>query len=467
MNKQEKELKKEAEKIALEEFNQEKEEHLFSTRYNERKALFLNNMEQKNSKKITWTTQRIVLAAAIALFAIPSSVYAATKLYQWYVTKNNYQVSLSLNSEQTDKNKKYYQLALDYLPKGMTGSSESNKYSYQNNLDKGGLTFQLWKINKKADFDVLFTEDYQEETYNGHPALLVNMTKTIDNTERDFNRRAYLLFEKEGYVLETFIGSNVPNEEISKILTQVSLKESDKAKATPTTNFDDYQQRIAQEKEPEPQKQATLAVNSPTIHKIGETVTVKPYDNEMVKLTIDNVDLLSSTKSLNQNNFSDYFIDYLNEEKMINQQHDLLPFKQKKIKTGDGKETVDQVLHEKTVQPKFVYLTATIENINNKPLADLYLQDTPKLLVQDGKQFVETNINTNKSAFSGEVDYLDNHGEGKSFYRLPTLAAKEKRTLHFGFFIDDYQAEQMFLPIFNYGNEDLDSDKLTLIDIRP
>lgn len=467
MTKIDNELKAEAEKIALEEFDQPKKDHEFSTHYKERKHTFLNAMASSKNKKRRWTPQRILLAAAIALFAIPSSVYAATKLYQWYVTKEGYQVSLSLNRDQTGTNQKYYQLKLGYLPTEMTGNSESNKYSYQNNRDQGGLSFLLWKINKKADFDALFTDNYQETTYNGHKALVVKKTKTIDNEEQDFNRITYLLFEKEGYVLQTYIGKDVPNDELDKILSQVTLKETEKDQATRTMNFDDYKKRLTEEKEPELQEQDKLASNSSTIHQVGETVTVNLWENEKIKFTIDQVEFFDTIQDFDKNNFNDYPLESFTKEKIINQDNHLVPFKQKKLKLGDGKTNIDQVLNEKLVQPRFVYLTATIENTENTPLKEIYIQDSPKLLKKEGKHFIDATIDTNKSAFSGQVDYLDNHGEGKKFFRLPTLAAKEKRVIHYGFFIDDYQANQMFLPLFNYGNEDLDSNKLTLIDIRP
>ena len=71
------------------------------------------------------------------------------------------------------------------------------------------------------------------------------------------------------------------------------------------------------------------------------------------------------------------------------------------------------------------------------------------------------------TSHSGEVDYLDSHGEGKSYYRMPEFAAQEKREFHFGYFVDETQLDQLFLPIFNYsGIDNLNQKDLIWFDLR-
>ena len=78
------------------------------------------------------------------------------------------------------------------------------------------------------------------------------------------------------------------------------------------------------------------------------------------------------------------------------------------------------------------------------------------------------------------MDYLDSHGEGDSYYQLPTIQPNEKRTIHVGYFVDEDQLDKMFLNVFYYGGssqvenndgsfsevEDLGASDRWWIDIR-
>ncbi|AQP54003.1 hypothetical protein CBF34_10940 [Vagococcus penaei] len=459
-----KKLKQAAEKMALNDFDQASETHEFSDNYYQRKKAFLNTMDNKKNIAFIWTTKRIVITLIIVLFIIPSTTYAISKLYNWYVEKNQYQVSLAFDSNQTYTHETLYKLHLNYLPKNMVSDPDALKYSHQDNLNKGGLTFVLWKINQKADFNVLFSESYKETIYGGHKALLVKKTPSVTNREVPFNRRVFLLFEKEGYILEAYVGQDMPNEDLTAILSNITLKRTTKDNATIYNDFDDYQKQIKKSDRHTP-KSKKLPLSRATIQHIGEPVIITPLDGK-VQFTVEKVQVFDSIQTLNLNNFNLSSLEQLQENKLLDEQQRLLPFKQKIIKAGDGKNSLDQVIQEKTVKPIFIYLTASIKNMENHPLKELHLQDAPILLQQNGQSLVDASLNLETTALSGEVDYLDNHGTERHFYQLPTLKAKEKRLIHFGFFIDDYQLSQLYLPVFNYSANELDSPDLKLIDIR-
>lgn len=468
--KKQNEIEKElAEKIATEEFNKEHAEHVFSDKYQSRKNNFLSTIEKNKKKKFNWTPKRIIAAAAIALIAIPTTVFAANEIYQWYVTQQQYKLTLSVKGNKENDESKYYKLDLGYLPENIE-EFEENKYSYKDNLGQGGFSFVLWKVKKQADFVELNTKDYEEVTYGNNKGFLLNKAGFNINAEGGFSRVVYLMFEKEGYVVETYVGNDVSDKDLEQVFSDLSLKETTEDQASFALDYEEYKKDFEDEPRDDGLADSKLSVDSKNIHKVGDTVTTKSTQDMKFNYTINKVEILDSIKDLDYNNFNDSSIETLQEKDILSEDFSIQTYTQKLIERGNGSTTIDRVIDEKEVTPRFVYLTATIENTSDSDIEDIYFQNSPQLLIKDGGNWVhEDNFNENKdfSAHSLEVDYLDNHGEGKSYYKLPTIQAKEKRVIHFGFFMDEDQIDKMFLPVFNYSNqEDLDNTSAQWIDIR-
>lgn len=458
-NKIEKEI---AKKIALEEFNKEQDHHEFSPDYEKKKIKFLSSINKK--KRFSWTKQKIIIAAIALIIIIPTTVFAANELYQWYITQKEYKLTLSVNGPDS-KNSPYYELKLGYLPDNMKESDRSNKYSYADNPDKGGFSFVLWKVNNQADFVSLNTHNYKEVTYGNNKGLLVNKEGFNLTQEDGFSRVVYLLFEKEGYVIEAYIGNDVPDKDLEKVLSNLSLKETTKENATFAIDYEEYKKDLKNEPENDGLADSKLLTSSPNIFNIGESISVNSF-----YFTVDSVDILNHIKDLDVSNFNDFAIERMKEKQIISKDLMLQSYTQKLIKLGNGETSVDKIIDEKTKTPKFVYITGTLKNPTNSKIDNIYLQNSPQLLQKDGKYFVHADSPEeipDFSSYSGEVDYLDNHGEDKSFYKLPALNPKEVRIIHFGYFMDEDQLDKMLLPIFNYNNpEDLNDEDSKWVDIR-
>lgn len=77
---------------------------------------------------------------------------------------------------------------------------------------------------------------------------------------------------------------------------------------------------------------------------------------------------MDNIKLLDKNNFNSNSYEQLKDKQLIANDGELLPFNQKIIKKGDGIQTLDEVVGERKVKTKFVYLIATIENKSKKIL---------------------------------------------------------------------------------------------------
>ena len=180
--------------------------------------------------------------------------------------------------------------------------------------------------------------------------------------------------------------------------------------------------------------------------------------------------VLNNIKEFDAANFQESGMEQMKEKQLLSEDLVLQPYTQQLIKGGNGETTIDEIVGEKTVTPKFVYVTATIDNKGSSEISDIYMQNSPQIVKTKGNYFVPNRIvgeGVDFESYSGEVDYLDSHGEGTGYYRMPTIKGKEKRVIHFGYFIDDDQLDKMLLPVFNYSNpEDLSDSEAKWIDIR-
>lgn len=470
------ELKKIAEKIAMADFEKTTEDHQFSSDYQVKKAELLEQLTQESPSPKRWKKQ-LAIAGAVLLIAIPTTVFAGTKLYEIFVKKEQYEVNLSIKGSNNQGNKKHYFLDLGYLPSEMVGNEDSTKYSYKDNYAKGGLSFRLWKINKEAEFSKLNTGDYQEVTYGDNQGII---TKSVDNgRELAFDRQVYVMFEKEGYLLQAYVGNDVSETELTKIMANIKLTETTKAKATFFLDYDQYEKEFAEEPQNTNNKVLGIKEDSSNLVKVGQSVS--PLRGSFT-YQVDKVEVLDSLASLDQSNLSDFALERMVEDQMMTAEGELLAYTQKTYSIGDGKTTIDQEIASNVVKPKFVYLTTTLTNITDQPIEDLYYQHPIQLLVKKSQEWTyeERETYEEPSALSTEVDYLDSHGEGDSYYQLPTIQPNEKRTIHVGYFVDEDQLDKMFLNVFYYGGssqvenndgsfsevEDLGASDRWWIDIR-
>lgn len=315
--------------------------------------------------------------------------------------------------------------------------------------------------------------DYQEVSYGKNKVLMINNVNPI--TKNSFSRHAYLLFEEEGYMLESYIGDDVPEVDLEKVLANISLEATTKELASSFVDYDQYQIDSKEGPDPSEYKVVGLAKNSKQLAKIGESIRPSPIGEEKGELefTVKKVEVRESIENLNPMNLDDFSLELLKEDKMIDETGRLLPYERTRYSIGNGKTTVDEVIEKQKVEPKFVYLTVIIENKSDRALENIYFQNNVDVLVdkEDKWMYESEEYQNSPSAYRSEPAYLDSHGEGKSFYKMSKIEPQEKRTVQVGYFVDEDQLSNMFLSVFYMGGydgkiDDLGASDRWWVDIR-
>ncbi|MDR4986291.1 anti-sigma factor [Bacillus cereus] len=462
-----------AEKIALDDFDKLEEQHEFSHTYTRKKKLFLEEMKLKDGQpQKKRKRHRMLIAAACLLIGMPTTVFGAVKVYNMIVQKQNYEVNVSVTNKDSKKSDQWYKLKVGKLPENMEAIDDSAmKYSFKDNDAKGGFSFALWRIGENADFQTLYSKSYEEKEINGRKAVIVH--KETGNNNVMFDRKVLLFFEKEGIMLESFIGSDVNEEQMMDVLGNISLEPTSKEKASYIADYDEN--RFSKADGPKKTSIIPLKKDSKQLFSVGQKVPVtieQITDNSKLEYVIEKVEVFDSIKDFKQENFYELGLGILSKNKALDQTGKLIPYRRDKYKVGNGKDSIDKLVESKLVNPKFVYLTTTVKNIGTKSTEEIYMHPSVKLLESEGNawKYAKEDGIAEKNIMTGEVDYLEPHGDGKSFYNIGSIRPGQVMKVNLGYFVDEDKLDSLFLDAFHYrgfsGTENMNAEYRWWIDIR-
>lgn len=118
-------------------------------------------------------------------------------------------------------------------------------------------------------------------------------------------------------------------------------------------------------------------------------------------------------------------------------------------------------------------MTTTIKNKEDNATEDIYMHPSLQVLKFEngGWIYAQTAGLLEETAMTTEVDYLEPHGEGKSFYNIGSILPNQTKEIKIGFFVDKDKLDSIFLDAFNYSgssgeSEDLNRENRWWVDLR-
>ncbi|GAM15726.1 DUF4367 domain-containing protein [Mesobacillus selenatarsenatis] len=425
--------------------------------------------QQVNRKR-----NRILIAAACLFIGIPTTAFGAVKVYDMIVQKQNYEVNISVANKIFGKKDSWYKMNIGYLPENMEANdSFAMKYSFKDNYANGGFSFILWRLGKNSDFQTLYANGYEEKEINGRKAVIVNKDNGNDNLS--FNRQVFLLFEKEGIMLESYIGADVSDEQMMKVIENISLEPTSEKSASYTLDYDGG--HLNKGDKPTESRVIPLEKDSKQLFKVGQTVPVTMEQGVTgtegrLEFVIEKVDVFDAIEDLKQENFNEIGLNILSENKAINETKKLLPYKRDVYKVGNGRDSIDELIESELVNPKFVYLTTTVKNTSKQATEEIYMHPSLQVLrfKNNAWNYAGKTGTHEESIMTGEVDYLEPHGSGKGFYNIGIIQPGETKKINLGYFVDEDKLDSIFLDAFHYSGfgktENMNAKDRWWIDLR-
>lgn len=340
--------------ITLDEFDKLEENHEFSGRYNRKKEALLGAVRkrERNAGKLYY---RVAVAAVLAMVLIPTTAFAATKLYNVNVENNGFEATIKVekNTEISKKEaEKVYapvKVEFTYLPKGSELDTNSGKYHVSTDEGEARCAHavtpaELYKLDQdESKIFVPFTVNRWEYSTEDRKVIVFQKDDTFE-----FNKEVYVLFEDYGYIKKMYLGYGIEDEEVKKIAEGVKLTETTKENATTAYSMETLMQ---EQRMKGTYKTIEFAKQKNTWHEIGEEV--EAYGGYHYKVT--DVQVMDDLSQVDKKYFSDWGLEKL--EKYADENGVFVPYERRKLIRGDGINTLNKYAEPEMMRKKLVYLT--------------------------------------------------------------------------------------------------------------
>lgn len=441
------------------------------------------------------------MAAAIfaAALALGTTVYAGTKLYRMYTEQvGTYAVKTVVPddiSESADSESTAYKNAAvkaGYLPEGMVESDDGYQFYYEDQPWVGGISIVMFDMDSEDDFEVLDTDILERETISvsGHEAVFLTR-RTPDGDGDSFNRILYISYPEADLMVKVYAAQNVSREETLKFAEGLELVElgDDMEVRHSTWSWSDY---IVSESETEyyEQKLSASKEEMKNTHTVGETFSLKKapaFDEngvftgqDTVAAEVESVQVFDDIGLL-EPEYLEYSWKNWEFNSNVDSEGRLLPNKISYIRSGDGVDTIDEILKTETVEQKLIYVTVNYTNTGDSVLPNLCYSGHLLKIQELEKEFViydrakqGENGGWDRTSGTGYgsfgicmyYDVRDEESNGGNY--ITNLQPGETAVVHMGFLVNADELDYLYLDLAQ-GSELAFSDislNVGYVDIR-
>lgn len=220
-------------KIVEDAFSTEAEIHVFSDRYKQRKERLMKKNTNRNYKKPVFSKKSIfaMVAAAAVVVAVPTSVYAGSRIYNAYMTEPaKYQRDITIDVGE-NPSMEIKALNVGWVPEDMkmhSGAEHTSLMKYGADTDDmRGISVFFWKIpTGDSVFHESITNAVNTNSYtdvNGNDVVVIAHSQ--ESQER--HDEAWVAFKDTPYAAQVYIMGDVSDEERDKVLQNLSLESWD------------------------------------------------------------------------------------------------------------------------------------------------------------------------------------------------------------------------------------------------
>jgi len=350
-------------KIVEDAFSTEAEIHVFSDRYKQRKERLMKKNTNRNYKKPVFSKKSIfaMVAAAAVVVAVPTSVYAGSRIYNAYMTEPaKYQRDITIDVGE-NPSMEIKALNVGWVPEDMkmhSGAEHTSLMKYGADTDDmRGISVFFWKIpTGDSVFHESITNAVNTNSYtdaNGNEVIVIAHSQ--ESQER--HDEAWVAFKDTPYAAQVYIMGDVSDEERDKILQNLSLESWDTEVAMDWSENQESEEtaeyyEVVTKIDPASIKLANIGKPIKTVEEGLEKGTYS------VEATINDIRIQNNFDGITTdsfNNSADYS-EYTNPDGTVKDN----------IRTwyrrGDGVNTLDEKDYEETLAQSVVVVDVTYKN---------------------------------------------------------------------------------------------------------
>lgn len=442
--------------------------------------------EHPRFKRGTKAAGRTIAASVAAVMLLGTTVFAGVRAYRLrQEPAGTHGVEVKITNEgdkaETPLEIPDVKMEVGYLPEGMV-QTEEGKYSYEEDLYKGGISLLLYKMDTGDEkFEVVHDDISLSEnfTVNGYEGVYLESPNLYED-DISFNQRIYVAYTDVHYVLEMYAASDVAKEEAVKIAEGIKLipaGDGEGAANVSACNWSEYQEAAAANEQYDAsdlETESTVAEEKmANTHAVGERF---PSGQEGLTLKVTDVQVADDISLLNP---------ALVDEELKNETDEngnLLPADIQYIKEGDA-DSLSEVVRSRQVPQKLVYVTVEYANEGEEELSDvLFMGTLERITKKDGQMHMSMGYsyeepkegdawsiacNRGLSAYQ-EMYYYDVFGGERNNNYIDSILPGETKTVHMGWIVTEEELGFLYLNLDTYGGMEFSESSLALgyVDIR-
>lgn len=439
-----------------------------------------NVIPMKKRNKYKWSMGRVAAAAVVCVLATSSVAYAGVNLYHMYLEKQGtYSIEAGIQAGEDGESlklpKQVHDISItsDYIPEGMEWTEEGSRLCYPDTPDQGGISISSVLLDKedlsaaKLEKNVVQSE---EHTFGNYDGVYIQYNEL--KQDQSFNQRIYLLCPEQYRVLTIYIGDDVSKEEAFKFAEGIIITETDTL--MDTAGLYTWSDLV------DPEAVATqlpVTNGNVPVYQIGDTFALGDtsgvdskgdyISTDAITVCVDSVEIADDLQLLEGENIPDEW------EKAVGVNGKLVQNHLSYIKSGDGVDSLDKVVDEKTVDQKLVYVTVTYTNTSDEEIDHaLYIGNLMTLEKQgdgtytvyadgetagDGYDYY-TGDSVARTAEMGFSSVVDAYGDGGNY--IPALKPGESIQIHMAWIVNEQDLKNMYLNLNGNGGAYEFSDEI-------
>ena len=436
---------------------------------------------QKKRKKYKWSSMRVAAVVA-ALLGVSTIAYAGSGLYRMYLEKQGrYRVDTGISADSDYVlPEKIHDIKIEtaYIPEGMEWVDE-HRLAYPETPNLGGFTFSSVLLDSD-DFGKILTDtgvvESEERTFGSRTGVYLQ----YQDLEQDgsFNQRIYLLCPEEYRVVILYIGDDVQKEDAIKVAENLSISETDAVMETKDlytwSNFIEPETEWSESVTEIPQKDLQIFEVGDTLNitGTGEDEAGEYLSFDDISVTADSVQVADDLSLLDENLIPEEWKEAIGEDGKLVQ--NTLSY----IRSGDGVETLDEVVKTESVRQKLVYVTVTYQNNTDTAINHmLYIGSLMRLKQENGKYQIYSHsgdgydyIRGDSVASAMEITYFSQkEAYGNEGNYISSLKPGERVQVAMAWIVNESDLGNIYLNLCGSGGSlEFSEDVLRtgLVDIR-
>ena len=421
-------------------------------------------------KRKRWNKARVAAAAIVCVLATSTAAYAGVKMYHMYVEKQgDYSVKTGITSENklADLPAQIHDIdyKTGYIPEGMKWADESH-LEYPQSKRMGGFSFASVLLDNDDLNQALENKNVvesEERTFGKYEGVYLKYNN-LKTEKGAFDQRIYLLCPDEYRVITIYIGDDVSKEDAVKVAENLEITENDKM--LETAKMYTWSDEVNPKVETGGEMVTSVPENKLKVHKIGEDFTLSASGedkdgnnivNDKISARVDSVQTADNLKLLNGVALPEEW------KNVTDSNGKLVKNKVSYIKSGDGVNSVDQIVKTENVNQKLVYATITYTNNSDQEINHmLYIGDLALIRHKNGKYHIYNameqsgdgydRVSWDGVAHTAEMTYSsvrEDYGNGGNY--ISSLKPGESIQVNMAWIVNENNLADMYLNLNGEG----------------